>query len=155
MLTFGLAEFAAIVSIAVIPAVVIYFDAKKRRRNAFFWSTIVFLGLLTGIIGVLIILIYFIYQPKTGNSGNTENSPENSKIGTSELLKFFSENERRVLECLIREKAVTQNELVAKTGLSQATVSRIVGRFEKKGIVVRYRDGVAKKVELRDEFLKW
>ena len=56
---------------------------------------------------------------------------------------------------VFQNSLMTQNEIVAKTGLSPATVSRIIGKFERKGIVIRYRNGVAKKVELKDDFLEW
>lgn len=49
---------------------------------------------------------------------------------------------------------MTQNEIVAKTGLSPAAVSRIIEKLEKRGIVMRYRNGVSKKVEFKDDLLK-
>jgi uncharacterized membrane protein len=150
MFAIGLTELLMVISIAIIPAIIIYFDAKKKGRNAFFWSFIVFTGSFFWFIpGILLILVYILYRTdEPDKSKNVANDIE-------EVLKFFSENERKVLECLIREKAATQNELVAKTGLSQATISRITRKLERKGIVVRYRNGIAKKVELKDEFLKW
>lgn len=153
MFAIGLKELSLVVLIAVIPAIVIYFDAKKKGRNALFWAFVVFIGLFFWFIpGILLILIYILYQNRSDESENARKKAEDT---VEEVLKFFSENERKVLECLIRQRIMTQNEIVAKTGLSPATVSRIIGKFERKGIVIRYRNGVAKKVELKDDFLEW
>ena len=91
-----------VVLIAVIPAIVIYFDAKKKGRNALFWAFVVFIGLFFWFIpGILLILIYILYQNRSDESENARKKAEDT---VEEVLKFFSENERKVLECLIRQR---------------------------------------------------
>ncbi|MFO7967916.1 MAG: winged helix-turn-helix transcriptional regulator [Archaeoglobaceae archaeon] len=151
-LGFGLTELLTVILIAIIPPIIIYFDAKKKGKNPLFWALIVFVGLFFWLVpGILLILIYVLHQNQSNKSENV--NEEKAEGDIKEVLRFFSENERIVLECLIRENVMTQNELVAKTELSPATISRIIGKLERKGIIIRYRNGVAKKVELRDEFL--
>lgn len=70
------------------------------------------------------------------------------------VLKIFNENERRVLEVLMNANDISQNEIAAKTGLSSPTISRILNKLENKGIIIRYRDGMSKKVKLKDDLFK-
>ena len=157
----SLVELVIVLIILLIPGVIVYFDARKRGRNKFFWTLAVILGLLMGLIpGLLIILIYLLYPDYIGNfdkENHGDGGDKNSNLPNSELervLKIFNENERRVLEVLMNSNDITQNEIAAKTGLSSPTVSRILNKLENKGIIVRYRDGMSKKVKLRNDFFK-
>lgn len=160
----GLAELVIVLFILLTPGAIIYLDARKKGRNKYFWTLTVIFGLLMGFIpGLLIILIYLLYphyrkdfnETNHGESGDKDN--KRTHLSNSELervLKIFNENERRVLEVLMKSNDISQNEIAAKTGLSSPTISRILNKLENKGIIVRYRDGMSKKVKLKDDFFR-
>lgn len=90
-----------------------------------------------------------------GDSGDKDS--KRTHLSNSELervLAIFNENERRVLEVLMNANDISQNEIAAKTGLSSPTISRILNKLENKGIIIRYRDGMSKKVKLKDDLFK-
>jgi len=51
------------------------------------------------------------------------------------LLKILPEDERKVVEVLLKEKRIEQMYLVAESGLSKVKVSRILARLEQRGVV--------------------
>ena len=147
--------------VALIPGAIIYFDAGRKGRNKYFWSLSVITGLMTGVVpGLIVVLIYLLYpnhglRLKESNQGKRE-SKSSEKTGLPDLelertLEVLNENEKKVIEVLMTVNSITQSEIARKTGLSTPTVSRILGKLESRGIVIRYRDGMSKRVKLNSD----
>ncbi len=51
------------------------------------------------------------------------------------LLRILPEDERRIVELLLKEKKTEQVYLVAESGLSKVRVSRIISRLEQRGVL--------------------
>lgn len=64
------------------------------------------------------------------------------------MLKVFPDDERRILELLVKEKRIEQTYLVAETGLSKVKVSRILSKMEQRGIIEKKPLGGTKLVKL-------
>ena len=165
MVNFGLSELVVVLSIfslAAIPGVIIYFDAKRKGRRKLFWSLLVTIGLAVGLIpGLIVILIYLLSSDsavdvkKTDQNAGGDACGEKANISDSELERVFgmlNENERKIVEVLTIANGISQNEIAARTGLSTPTVSRILGKLESRGMVVRYREGMSKKVKLTADY---
>ena len=91
---------------------------------------------------MVLVAVYLIYRA---------NNPDSTSTLKDEFLNLFDLNERKVVECLLNHGEMNQSEIVARTKLSHATVSRILTNLESRNIVVRYRDGVQKVVKLSDD----
>jgi len=74
----------------------------------------------------------------------------NGQGADSPILKMLNGDERRTVIMLQNAKGeMLQNRLVEKLGLSKVKVTRILARLEKKGLVVRTRQGLTNKVKLQ------
>lgn len=138
----GLYELIVLIAVLSIPPV-IYYDARRKGKNPYFWSFAVLIGLLLNyFVGLLLVAVYFIHR---------DNNPNSAVALKDEFLNLFDLNERKVLECLLNHGEMNQSEIVARTKLSHATVSRILKNLESRNIVVRHRNGMQKVVRLSDD----
>ncbi len=88
-------------------------------------------------------LIYYMFSPRF----------ENKKIDKNVLLDFVEGDERKVLKKLIDNKELGQAEIVRETGLAKVKVSRIIKKFEERGIIEKNRIGKINNIKLRKEIL--
>jgi len=72
-----------------------------------------------------------------------------SKNQLHKLLKVLPEDERIILELLVKEKKMEQTYLVAESGLSKVKVSRVLTKLEQRGIVEKKPLGNTNLVKLR------
>ncbi len=68
------------------------------------------------------------------------------------VLKSLKENERKIVEILLKHGEMTQAELAARTGIPKSTLSRTLQDLEKRGIIIRYENGMSKIVKLSNSF---
>ena len=52
-------------------------------------------------------------------------------------LKVLPQDERVILEILLKEKKIEQIYLVAESGLSKVKVSRLLAKLEQRGIILK------------------
>lgn len=72
--------------------------------------------------------------------------PSNDKINVEKTL--FSDNEKKVLETILKNKGDMLQVDLKDTQLEPYTISRILGRFEEMGIIQRRRYGMTKMIQL-------
>jgi len=72
-----------------------------------------------------------------------------SKNQLHKILKVLPEDERIILELLVKEKKMEQTYLVAESGLSKVKVSRVLTKLEQRGIVEKKPLGNTNLVKLR------
>lgn len=72
-----------------------------------------------------------------------------SKTQLHKILKVLPEDERIILELLVKEKRMEQIYLVAESGLSKVKVSRVLSKLEQRGIVEKKPLGNTNLVKLR------
>ena len=65
------------------------------------------------------------------------------------ILKVLPEDERIILDLLVKEKKMEQTYLVAESGLSKVKVSRVLSKLEQRGIVEKKPLGNTNLVKLR------
>ena len=65
------------------------------------------------------------------------------------ILKVLPEDEKIILELLVKEKKMEQTYLVAESGLSKVKVSRVLTKLEQRGIVEKKPLGNTNLVKLR------
>ena len=72
-----------------------------------------------------------------------------SKNQLHKILKVLPEDEKIILELLVKEKKMEQTYLVAESGLSKVKVSRVLTKLEQRGIVEKKPLGNTNLVKLR------
>lgn len=101
-------------------------------------------SILLGASGAYLLLI------KYPNKSSTSEMIESRKAEWRQIAKTLKSNERIVYEAIIEsEGIIDQSELTSKTGLSKATVSRVLDLLESKGLVEKKRRGMRNTVILK------
>ncbi len=72
---------------------------------------------------------------------------------TLDLLQFFSEDERRIVDILLEKGEISQEELAEITGYSRPKVSRVIAEMVDKKIVERRRKGRTYTLRLTEKFI--
>jgi len=107
--------------------------------------------LALGLVGILIIvgivLIFSKPSIKTVIKTKTiERKLERKKVDLTDLKT----EEKKVLDLIRENKAIFQADLIEKTGIGKAKMTRIIDRLEGKGLVERKRRGMTNVVVLKD-----
>ena len=82
-------------------------------------------------------MIYYMFSPKF-----------DKKIDKKSLLNFLDGDERKVFEVVLDKKEINQAQLVRETYLSKVKISRIIKRFENKGIIKKISIGKINMIKL-------
>ncbi len=81
--------------------------------------------------------------------GRAAGLPASSLELESLAIRLLDGDERRLVRLLVEAKGdILQRDLVRTTAFSDAKVSRLLGRLEKRGLVVRERHGMTNRVRL-------
>ncbi len=83
------------------------------------------------------------------------NQKKGAKLALKTLAKLLEGDEKRVFEIIVDAKKLRQTDIVKKSGLSRVKVTRILQKFEMKGIIKRTSNGKAKYVELAESMGKF
>ena len=101
------------------------------------------------IVGVLVIisLVLVFSKPQEMVIVKTvEKKPKKKVINTKDM----NTEERQVFDLIQTNKTIFQAELIEKTGLSKAKMTRIIDRLEGKGLVERKRRGMTNVVVIKN-----
>jgi predicted transcriptional regulator len=85
------------------------------------------------IIAVIIAIIYFIKFRRT----------------IEDILLVLTENERKIMEIIFKEKTVDQRKIVKETDFSKAKVSRIIHDLIKRGLIEKRQKGRTNIIKLK------
>ena len=107
--------------------------------------------LALGIVGILILvsLVLMFSKPQERviiKTKTIEKRPEKKIIDTSNLKP----EEKQVLKLIQENKTIFQADLIEKTQLGKAKITRIIDRLEGSGIVERKRRGMTNIVVLKE-----
>lgn len=105
--------------------------------------------LLTAALIIVAILSYFAFRRFAVKKKKKEEHKDYEKI-----LKLLNENERKVIETLLKESSLTQKKIQLRTALPKSTLSRTLKRLELRGLVKTSIVGITNIIELGEEFRK-
>ncbi len=83
-------------------------------------------------------MVYYLISPKF----------DKKKIDKNSLLNFLDGDERKVFGIVLDKKEINQAQLVRETNLSKVKVSRIIKRFENKGLIEKVSVGKINMIKL-------
>ncbi|MHA1305191.1 MAG: helix-turn-helix transcriptional regulator, partial [Candidatus Heimdallarchaeaceae archaeon] len=110
---------------------------------------IVSVFLFSGIIGLVIINFFFWQRLKENKvKGEGTHSPS---YDFDKLDEFLSPKERKVVEVVLKKPGLNQVTIATKTGLSKATVSRLLMKLEGKGIIDKQNVGMSTLVFINED----
>ncbi|UJG44331.1 MAG: winged helix-turn-helix transcriptional regulator [Candidatus Heimdallarchaeum endolithica] len=89
-----------------------------------------------------LVIIFFIWQNSKEEVAKIEKK-KTKKYDLGKLSKFLNEKEEKIMRIIIEKPGQNQASVAAKTGLSQATVSRILNKLEGKEIINRTSVGMS------------
>ncbi len=75
-----------------------------------------------------------------------ETAPETKSAIAASLLEG---DEKIIFQNIMDNDNILQRELILKTGFSEPKVSRLLDRLERKGLIIRQRDGMGNRVLLK------
>lgn len=100
------------------------------------------------IVSILILVGVVLLFSKPSERVVVKHIKEKPKRRTLDVSEF-SPDERRVLELLIKEKALLQADLTEQIGFAKVKVTRILDKLESRGLVERKRRGMNNLVVLK------
>lgn len=90
----------------------------------------------------------------TGSITEKQSETDSDVTKIENVLNIFKGNEQRIIKELYHNSELTQAELAARADIPKSTLSRILGDLEKRGLIIRYENGMSKMVKLADSFQK-
>ena len=105
-----------------------------------------------GITGVAVFLFMRMKPSMVAGSGKRE---EIAGKDAERIIKMLTAHERKVIIELMKEDNLTQRAICDRTEIPKATMSRVLQRLERKGIVRREGFGASKRVLLTNWAKRW
>lgn len=97
--------------------------------------------------------LYIVISPKEkevpGLNGNTPEIAENKNAALL-AASMLEGDEKTLLQQIIDSNDILQRELVSKTGFSEPKVSRLLDKLERRGLILRRRDGMGNRISLKN-----
>lgn len=90
----------------------------------------------------------------SSDPGLISNVPNQNSIEVDIFLKALKGNDRKVMELLVELGELNQAELASRADIPKSTLSRTLADLEKRGVIIRYENGMSKMVKLADDFQK-
>ncbi len=97
--------------------------------------------------------LYIVISPKEKEvQGLQVNTPEVAETKYTALLaaSMLEGDEKTLLQQIIDNNDILQRELVSKTGFSEPKVSRLLDKLERRGLILRRRDGMGNRISLKN-----
>jgi len=82
--------------------------------------------------------------PQIESSGESVTAKHN----TEDILKVMKGNDRKVIELLVELGELNQAELASRADIPKSTLSRTLTDLKKRGVIIRYENGMSKMVKL-------
>ncbi len=95
--------------------------------------------------------LYIILYPKEKEIPETDSTgiPENKN--TALMAANMLEGDEKILfKEIIDNNEILQRELILKTGFSEPKVSRLLDKLERRGLILRRRDGMGNRIILKN-----
>lgn len=126
-------------------------------------TLLIVFSVLIGISSTYIILsefkFYFYLEPQQNEfKENTDlidvSLLKNNHNRVNDVLSILKGNEREITKMLLELGELNQAELASRADIPKSTLSRTLADLEKRGVIIRYENGMSKMVKLADALQK-
>ncbi|MCZ7381974.1 MAG: winged helix-turn-helix transcriptional regulator [Candidatus Methanoperedens sp.] len=109
----------------------------------------VLLLIITAWLGGMSFLYIFLLSNESEAPALKENVIAETKNAAILAVNLLVGDEKILLQKIIDGGTILQRELILKTGFSEPKVSRLLDKLEKRGLIIRQRDGMGNKVLIK------
>ena len=108
--------------------------------------------IITAWLGGMSFLYIVISSKEKEVPGLNGNTPEIAENKNAALLaaSMLEGDEKTLLQQIIDSNDILQRELILKTGFSEPKVSRLLDKLERRGLILRRRDGMGNRISLKN-----
>ncbi len=93
--------------------------------------------------------LYIFLLPNGSAPALKENATAGNKSTAVLAANLLDGDEKILLQKIIDNNEVQQRELIIKTGFSEPKVSRLLDKLERKGLIIRQRNGMGNRVLIK------
>jgi uncharacterized membrane protein len=111
-------------------------------------SEVLFL-IITAWFGGMSFLYIFLLSNESEAPALKENTAAENKSTAMLAANFLDGDEKILLQKIIDGGTILQRELILKTGFSEPKVSRLLDKLERRGLIIRQRDGMGNRVLIK------
>jgi DNA-binding transcriptional ArsR family regulator len=97
--------------------------------------------------------LYMVLSPKEKEVPDLKENPSGIIENKNTVLlaaSMLEGDEKTLLQQVIDSNDILQRELVLKTGFSEPKVSRLLDKLERRGLILRRRDGMGNRISLKN-----
>ena len=96
--------------------------------------------------------LFIILRSRDDSLPQTKNEiqiTQESKTPPSFAANLLDGDEKTLFQIILDNDGTMQREIIAKTGFSEPKVSRLLDKVERKGLIIRQRDGMGNRIFLK------
>lgn len=136
------------------------FITLKQISNIYTLTDVIVIAVSSCILGINATYLLFLdhspksmqvplaQSPKAEHGDNSISKVTTVAANVNDILKVLKGNEPKVMKILIECGELNQAELASRTDIPKSTLSRTLADLEKRGLVIRYENGMSKMVKL-------
>ncbi|MDO8726651.1 MAG: MarR family transcriptional regulator [Candidatus Methanoperedens sp.] len=141
------------------PVQLIMEDGKAipiEGASYFSFNEVLLLILTAWLGGMSFLYIIQFSREKETQDISMKESKEITEVPESKSSAIFAANilegdEKIIFQNIIDNDGILQRDIIMKTGFSEPKVSRLLDRIEKRGLIIRQRNGMGNRVLLKKE----
>lgn len=124
-------------------------QAVPIEGTSYFSLNEVLFLIITAWFGGMSFLYIFLLSNESEVPTLKENTAADNKSTAMLAAKMLEGDEKILLQKIIDGGTILQRELILKTGFSEPKVSRLLDKLERRGLIIRQRDGMGNKVVIK------
>ncbi len=105
--------------------------------------------IITAWFGGMSFLYIFLLPNESQAPALKENTAVENKSAAMLAANLLDGDEKILLQKIVDNNEIRQRELILKTGFSEPKVSRLLDKLERRGLIIRQRDGMGNKVLIK------
>jgi uncharacterized membrane protein len=105
--------------------------------------------IITAWFGGMSFLYIFLHSNESEAPALKENTVAANKSTAMLAANLLDGDEKILLQRIVDNNEILQRELILKTGFSEPKVSRLLDKLEKRGLIIRQRNGMGNRVLIK------
>ncbi len=105
--------------------------------------------IITAWFGGMSFIYIFLFSKESEAPAVKENTAADNKSAAVLAANLLDGDEKILLQKIIDNNEIPQRELILKTGFSEPKVSRLLDKLERRGLIIRQRNGMGNRVLIK------